>query len=565
MRSILAKFIRAHPFDRAALQPVLGRRSSRIVIAATAAGVFTFAALSVVPARYTSQAQILVAQDAVAHHVKALQGRDLALRLAQDLKLEEGPELNALPLGQAALDEIGRRLGLTSEPSAKPAEARSLDRHARALRVSHVKGTREITVAYTAADRDLAAQAANRLAEIYLDGLRPRSVPPRGDGREMLKANLDRLAIDVASLEAEVDLLHRGVTPLEDQVRAKRRELEALRKSADAAREPIGADQAELISRARPALAPASPDRVRFALLAAAVTLIVAFALVGTRDVTTNRRGELRATAKPSRGPELGHGTRGAARLPAGREVGMGEPSAPIDRQARAAVWSADGGDFTSLAPIFLSIDDVAERLVANARGQGGYRMVMFSDVEGVEVREAAADLTATLAASGQRVVFIDWSLDGQGMSHSLDLEPSPGVMELLEGRASFEDAIRKLSEDDIHFIPCGRSDPNGRFDPDRANLVFDALDDAYDVVILTGEQTAIRGLLEHIEGRVDAAVAVVDLNETGAPLDLTSGELLGFDATNIDVVRLALDASERPLPHPQQLTPHPALELRAG
>ena len=81
--------------------------------------------------------------------------------------------------------------------------------------------------------------------------------------------------------------------------------------------------------------------------------------------------------------------------------------------------------------------------------------------------------------------------------------------MELLKGNASFADVVRWIPETQVHFIPSGwafAEGPEG-LDADQLNLILDALDEAYDQIIVVGQYENARVLFEAIQGRFDAGI----------------------------------------------------------
>ena len=73
-----------------------------------------------------------------------------------------------------------------------------------ALRVYQVKDTRGIMIEFRSEDPKLAAQAANKLAELYRDDLALRTVLESKDARAKLGPQIKKLAEEVAEAEAEV-------------------------------------------------------------------------------------------------------------------------------------------------------------------------------------------------------------------------------------------------------------------------------------------------------------------------------------------------------------------------
>ena len=75
--------------------------------------------------------------------------------------------------------------------------------------------------------------------------------------------------------------------------------------------------------------------------------------------------------------------------------------------------------------------------------------------------------------------------------------------------------------------------------DPDQLNLVLDALDEAYNHIIVTGGHDECRTLFEAIQGRFDAGVLVHDAKKPARVLQHLPGTFLGFEVADIDVVRM--------------------------
>ena len=188
------------------------------------------------------------------------------------------------------------------------------------------------------------------------------------------------------------------------------------------------------------------------------------------------------------------------------------------------------------------SIDATARRLLGNADSQGGYRTVIAGETTAVDAREEAADLAGALSAAGKQVVLVDWSLDGRRASaDALGLEPTPGLMDLLDGRASFEDVIRRLPDGDAHVVPCGsvaRGPERSRPRPHQS-----------------GARRIGRSLRPHRrDRRAMQPFAICSWPSRAASMPASSsptasrrapageaarGTFLGFQVTDIDVVRL--------------------------
>jgi succinoglycan biosynthesis transport protein ExoP len=217
------------------------------------------------------------------------------------------------------------------------------------------------------------------------------------------------------------------------------------------------------------------------------------------------------------------------ARLASAQSQRPAEPAAPVP--------AAPNGGLKALS----SIDEVARRILDHGQTQGGFRTVISGEAPGVDVAQEATAIADALTASGKQVVLVDWNLSGNGIAQDLGLEAAPGFTDLLEGRASFEEVIRRLPDGDTHVVPCGSAHQDGaeELNADRLNLVLDALDEAYDHIVVTGDHQAIRDLFLAVEGRFDAGIVVADRRSRTATSSIAPGLFLGFQVTDIELMRL--------------------------
>ena len=143
-------------------------------------------------------------KEAIATHVRALQSSDLALKLAAELDLAAKPEFNSALVKRGVFGELLRLVGLVGPRAGESEEDRVLNAYYDALRVYQVKDTRGIMIEFRSEDPKLAAQAANKLAELYRDDLSLRTVLESKDARAKLGPQIKKLAEEVAEAEAEV-------------------------------------------------------------------------------------------------------------------------------------------------------------------------------------------------------------------------------------------------------------------------------------------------------------------------------------------------------------------------
>lgn len=199
-----------------------------------------------------------------------------------------------------------------------------------------------------------------------------------------------------------------------------------------------------------------------------------------------------------------------------------------------AAQWagelqSQDGGT---------TLDDVADRIAGRANNGIGFRTMVVASAPGLDPSEEAIDVALGLAERGASVILVDCSLDGRGVLPEFD-EAGPGLVDLLQGEASFEDVVTVLPETEVHTITCGSELADGEgLDPDTNNLVLDALDEAYDHIVVVGHHRDAKHLFETIQGRFDAGVSISDRRRDTTVLEEPAASFLGFEVTDIDVIR---------------------------
>ena len=215
--------------DLVALGTAVRRVLPKLLVATLLVGLASFVALSTLTPKYASQAQIEIIskglgnpfeprrdsstpelvsvrmdKEAIATHVRALQSNDLALKLAVDLKLAARPQFNSTLVERGPVGRTLRLIGLAGPRAGETEEDLVLGAYYEALRVYQIKDTRGIMIDFRSSDPKLAADAANKLAELYRDDLSQRTVSESADARAKLAPQIKKLAEEVAEAEAEV-------------------------------------------------------------------------------------------------------------------------------------------------------------------------------------------------------------------------------------------------------------------------------------------------------------------------------------------------------------------------
>ena len=324
---------------------------------------------------------------------------------------------------------------------------------------------------------------------------------------------------------------------LESSVASKRAELEGLQKQLEVNRTlkatravPI---EAQIVSQARPSSVPVFPKKGPWSMLAALAALILGAVTVVTREIVSGPApgGAGGSDAGPS---GKGRGRAGSGSL----EPQLAMPSAVTAKAAAAAPVAAAAvrnGAAIKVAPA--PAGSAADRLLANAGDQHGYRTLVTGGNDDTDGTRAALAIARRLSQAGKQVVLVDWSLDGNGIAREIGVATAPGVTDILNGTVSFEGVISRVPDSDVHFVASGEKIADAAsLEGDRLNLVLDALDEAYDHIVVTGSHADARDLFQAIQGRFDAGVLVC---EQGADAKGAGDVFLGFEVADMEIIRI--------------------------
>lgn len=341
---------------------------------------------------------------------------------------------------------------------------------------------------------------------------------------------------------------------LEATAKAKRTELdniqaqlESNRKKLDARAQPVAA---QIISNAQPESVPVFPRKGGLSALIAIASLMFGTAWVVTKALFREaRRG---SQTMMSRQETKSARLRPEPAFPPYREPVLSEivddeivndaPAPPLPRrepQRPTAVAPASASDVGALVL----------RLMQQRPQSGGHRTMLTGENENIDASKEALELVKALAQSGEQVILVDWNPDGQDLASSIGLNPGAGLNDLMRGEANFGDIIQRMPGSDAHAIASGNSldQPVEAVDADQLNLVLDALDEAYDYIVVTGRHDAARQLFETIEGRFDTGIVVAEPRKQAQVIDDPADTFLGFEVADIDIVRFERRVPEAP------------------
>lgn len=357
--------------------------------------------------------------------------------------------------------------------------------------------------------------------------------------------SLDEIKSQVAATSGdEVELRQ-----LEDIAKAKRSELERLqaqyeanRARADSRVVPV---EAQIISRARASSVPVFPKKGPYTGLVVLATLLFGIAWVVTQALIAGARSNPSQAHPMRRAGDRSDGLEGGAELARGQgmivRAAHAEPVFERIPEAEAGSLPGAAGRDGAASEI-ATIAKLARHIRDHSPERGGFRTLIVGENGSIDASEEALAMADELARDGLQTIVVDWSLDEDGFCRGIGLATKPGFTDLARGDARFEDVIRSLPDGRVHLIACG-SAVTGRaseevLDPDKLNLLLDALDEAYDQIVVVARDGDARVLFETIQGRFDAGVTVASGRRQTVGVQDPPGTFLGFEVTEIVLVR---------------------------
>ncbi len=217
----------ADELDLGAVGRALRAKKLWVIVPTVLVAALTFAAVNVMTPRYKSEARILIEgrenvfvrpeaeklgerertvdPEAVTSQVQLVLSRDLARKVIRELKLGERPEFDSALNGVSILRHVLGLAGLAKDPLKMTAEERVLEAYYERLTAFAVDKSRVIAVEFSSADPELAAAAANAIAEAYLELQQRAKQDQTRMAGQWLGSEIESLRRKVAEAEAKVE------------------------------------------------------------------------------------------------------------------------------------------------------------------------------------------------------------------------------------------------------------------------------------------------------------------------------------------------------------------------
>lgn len=152
-----------------------------------------------------------------------------------------------------------------------------------------------------------------------------------------------------------------------------------------------------------------------------------------------------------------------------------------------------------------------------------------------------SVSLARQLAYAGRRVIIVDGDLRRPSVHRLLGTKNGPGLVDLLNGTSTPDEAVYRDEASGVHAIFAGRS-PNGENmlpDVQRLRMLLASLSKHYDTVILDAPPVLVGAEVIHYAQMTDATVFVVRWGKT--PKDVVLDGLRQFAGTQAQIAGIAL------------------------
>lgn len=226
--------------------------------------------------------------------------------------------------------------------------------------------------------------------------------------------------------------------------------------------------------------------------------------------------------------PGISIGAAPAARTPA--PARLRTTSTPIDARLRQAL--------TPGSPTAEQYRTLRTRILHAGRGRAANALLVTSPGRGDGKTQTAACLGLTMAQeSEQRVCMIDADLRHPQLQSLFGLPKGPGLSDVLDGRATLEEALVRIEDYQITVLPAGDlgMHPAELLGTPAMRRVLQALRTQFDRIVLDAPAAAPLADVALLSPLVDGLMLVVRAGMTTKPTihdaiaSLDGGKLLGI------------------------------------
>lgn len=150
---------------------------------------------------------------------------------------------------------------------------------------------------------------------------------------------------------------------------------------------------------------------------------------------------------------------------------------------------------------------------LSKAVEQGGHKTVLFvGGMPGSGATCVVTNLAASLALAERKALVIDANFRRPGVHLVFDMEPAPGLGEVLAGQATLHDAIRPTEAPGLDVLPAGSAANriSERLTTNAISRILSQAREVYDFVLIDTAPAMISSDAMALANRCDAVVLVV-------------------------------------------------------
>jgi Mrp family chromosome partitioning ATPase len=187
--------------------------------------------------------------------------------------------------------------------------------------------------------------------------------------------------------------------------------------------------------------------------------------------------------------------------------------------------------DSDKVGPVLKSLDAVLNHILAAGKGGAPRALLVAGATAKIDATAEAIAIARALVARREQVVLVDVTRGPASISGALGLPRTPGLTDLVAGRAGFEDVVRIDEESSLQVISAGNPKLSAKDDEnERFGRLFDAITKAYDSVVLHADREAVRQFTPALKFELPIVVAVLPAgaSDSGTKTDLAEFSALG-------------------------------------
>ncbi len=164
------------------------------------------------------------------------------------------------------------------------------------------------------------------------------------------------------------------------------------------------------------------------------------------------------------------------------------------------------------VGPTLRSLDEVLDHLNLRAEEDAPRAVLVMAAGSEVDASREAIHIARALLADERLRVLVDLTRGTVAVSGHLRLPREPGFAELAAGRVGFDNVVHVDEETPLQVIPAGNSTiwPNSGSGNKRLVRIFEALAQAYAVIVLHADRSTALRLRPILAGRLQRIVAVL-------------------------------------------------------